>query len=272
MKSYDKFDVSGRVIIITGGSGLIGREYVRVLTDLDARVVICDIDGEAAAALAERVGTDRALAVRTDISDKSSVESMVRKTLEAFGAIDGLVNNAALDPKFDPEHADQHTLTFENFPAEMWQQALDVNLTGMFLCSQAVAPAMLKQGRGSVVNISSTYGMCGPDQRLYIKDDPGAPVSIKPVTYTVTKSAVFGLTKYLATYWGDRGIRVNTLTIGGVYNDHEEEFVRRYSYRTPLGRMARADEYCGALVYLLSDASSYMTGSNFVIDGGWTAW
>ena len=272
MKSYDKFDVDGRVIIITGGSGLIGKEYVRVLTELGAKVVICDIDEAAATALAKKVGTDKVLFVKTDISDKASVEAMVQQTIDTFGKIDGLVNNAALDPKFDPEHAAKHTLTFENFPLEMWQQALDVNMTGMFLCSQAVAPHMLKQGKGSVVNVSSTYGMCGPDQRLYIKDDPDAPVSIKPVTYTVTKSAVFGLTKYLATYWGDKGIRVNTLTIGGVFNNHEDEFVRRYSYKTPLGRMAQADEYCGALVYLLSDASSYMTGSNFVIDGGWTAW
>ena len=142
----------------------------------------------------------------------------------------------------------------------------------MFLCTQAVAPTMLAQGRGVVVNICSTYGLVGPDQRLYEHDDPAAAPAFKPVSYSVTKSAAIGLTRYLAAYWGGKGIRVNSLTPGGVFNGHSDEFVRRYAARTPLGRMAARHEYTGALLFLLSDASSYMTGSNLVVDGGWTAW
>jgi NAD(P)-dependent dehydrogenase (short-subunit alcohol dehydrogenase family) len=154
----------------------------------------------------------------------------------------------------------------------MWRQSLEVNITGMFLCCQAVAPAMLARGRGTIVNVSSTYGLVGPDQRLYDSGDPDLPRAVKPVDYSVTKSAVIGLTRYLAAYWGERGIRVNTLTPGGVRNDQDEGFIHRYGARVPMGRMARRDEYCGAVVFLLSDASSYMTGGNLVVDGGWTAW
>jgi NAD(P)-dependent dehydrogenase (short-subunit alcohol dehydrogenase family) len=269
--SPDRFELAGRTVIITGGAGLLGRHYARALVEADARVVIADIDFTKAASVAAPLGRDHALPLKVDITDPESARDMVRQTVSQFGGIDGLVNNAALDPKFDPEHADEHVLTFENYPLSLWQQELDVNLTGMFLCAQAVAPQMLQQKKGAIVNISSTYGMVGPDQRLYVREDSGPP-RLKPVTYTVTKSAVFGLTKYLATYWRESGIRVNTLTLGGVYNNHEEAFVKRYSYRTPMGRMADADEYSGALIYLLSDASSYMTGSNLVVDGGWTAW
>jgi 2-deoxy-D-gluconate 3-dehydrogenase len=269
--SPDRFDVRGRTVIITGGAGLLGRRYSRALVEADARVVVADIDQTKAEVVAEPFGNDHALALALDVTDPDSVRDMVLQTVSHFGTIDGLVNNAALDPKFDPEHADEHVLTFENYPLSLWQQEIDVNLTGMFLCSQAVAPPMLQQKKGVIVNISSTYGMVGPDQRLYERED-GGPPRLKPVTYTVTKSAVFGLTKYLATYWRGSGIRVNTLTLGGVFNKHEEDFVKRYSYRTPMGRMADADEYSGALIYLLSDASSYMTGSNLVVDGGWTAW
>ena len=193
--------------------------------------------------------------------------------LKTWGRIDGLVNNAALDPKFDSQAAAaRHNAPFESYPLELWNRAIAVDLTGMFLCAQAVAPAMLAHGRGAVVNICSTYGLVGPDQRLYESDDPTAPPAFKPVSYSVTKSAALGLTRYLAAYWGGKGIRVNTLTLGGVFNGHSSGFVRRYAARTPMGRMAERSEYTAALVFLLSDASSYMTGSNLVVDGGWTAW
>ena len=209
---------------------------------------------------------------QVDVTDKESVARLVRQTLDEFGHIDGLVNNAAIDPKFDQQNAGHHTQGFEDFPLDLWDQSLAVNLTGMFLCAQAVAPVMLAREQGVIVNVSSIYGVVGPDQRLYERDDEKTPPVFKPVTYSVTKSAVFGFTKYLATYWAGRGIRVNTLTLGGVFNDHDLEFVRRYSERTPLRRMAHRSEYCEALLFLLSEASSYMTGSNLVIDGGWTAW
>jgi len=272
--SAKMFDLRGRVAILTGGAGLLGREYAAALADAGAHVIIADINLHAARNLAlaitERVGIE-ARGVETDVSSKPSVQAMVEQTLARFGRIDILVNNAALDPKFDPEHVEEHVNTFEDYPLELWNRSLAVNLTGMFLCAQAVARPMLAQGKGVILNISSIYGLVGPDQRLYEKSN-GEPVAYKPVDYSVTKSAVLGLTRYLATYWAGKNIRVNTLTLGGVFNNHEDEFTRRYSYRTPLGRMAQKSEYCGALLFLVSDASSYMTGANLTADGGWTAW
>ena len=252
----------------------MGQEYAVALAKAGAHVVIADINGQAARKLATEVterSDKKALGIETDISSKPSVQAMMEQTLAEFGRVDALVNNAAIDPKFDPEHAGEHVNAFEDYPLDLWNQYLSVNLTGMFLCAQAVARPMLAQGKGVIVNVSSTYGLVGPDQRLYEKSD-GGPRTYKPVAYSVTKSAVLGLTRYLATYWAGKNIRVNALTPGGVFNDHDEEFVRRYSCRTPMGRMARKSEYCGALLFLVSDASSYMTGGNLVVDGGWTAW
>jgi NAD(P)-dependent dehydrogenase (short-subunit alcohol dehydrogenase family) len=270
----DTFDVSGRTVIVTGGAGLLGREYGRALVDAGAHVVLADIVekavGRAAAALEGRKG--RALGVGVDVSDEGSVANLVRVTLERFGRIDGLVNNAALDPKMDRGRTSRLDLTFERYPLELWNRSLAINLTGMFLCAREVAPAMLTQRSGVIVNVSSTYGLVAPDQRLYESDDPGRPREYKPVDYSVTKSGVLGFTRYLAAYWAGTGIRVNTLTPGGVLNEQPVEFVRRYASRTPIGRMADRHEYSGALLFLLSDASAYMTGSNLVVDGGWTAW
>ena len=287
MSNSNQFDLRGRAVIVTGGAGMLGREYARALARNGANVVVADLDGELAETVAASINAGNAatnahtgaegsrgtaLGVKVDVSDQASVRQLIQSTLDRFGRIDGLVNNAALDPKFDQSQAGRHTSAFEDYPVELWARSLQVNLTGMFLCAQAVAPAMLKQERGVIVNISSIYGLVGPDQRLYERDDPSAPRAFKPVDYSVTKSAVFGFTRYLAAYWAGRGIRVNTLTLGGVYNDHDAEFVRRYSDRAPLRRMAAKDEYCDSLLFLLSDASSYMTGNNLVVDGGWTAW
>ncbi len=208
--------------------------------------------------------------MEVDITSPNSVTALVQACLSAFGRLDILVNSAALDPKFDREHSDRPAGAFEDFPLEAWNAALAVNLTGSFLCAQAATPPMLAQGGGSIINLCSTYGLVGPDQRIYQR--PGEAARFKPVYYSVTKAGMLGLTRYLATYYGDRGIRVNALTPGGVFNDHDEEFVRNYSARTVLGRMARKDEMNGALLFLASDASSYMTGANLVVDGGWTAW
>jgi 2-deoxy-D-gluconate 3-dehydrogenase len=198
---------------------------------------------------------------------------MVASVLSDFERLDVLVNSAALDPKFDPQAASKGIApgAFEDYPLEQWNAALDVNLTGMFLVTQACVRPMIQGGkRGSIINVCSTYGLNGPDQRIYIKD--GERVAFKPVYYTVTKAGVLGFTKYLAAYYAGTEIRVNALTPGGVFNDHEEYFVKNYSAKTILGRMARKDEMNGALLFLASDASSYMTGNNVVVDGGWTAW
>jgi NAD(P)-dependent dehydrogenase (short-subunit alcohol dehydrogenase family) len=266
------FDLRDRVIVLTGAAGLLGTRYSRALIAAGAVVVVSDIDRAAAEHLAGEFDPSRALALEVDVSKPVAVRSMVDEVVRRFRRIDGLVNNAALDPKFDAQHTLQHTDGFEALPMDQWQASLDVNLTGSFLCAQAVAPVMLRQGLGSIVNISSIYGMVGPDQSLYASSEEGQPSRTKPVTYTVTKAGIIGLTKYLAAYWRGKGIRVNTLTLGGVYNEHDEEFVRRYSARTLLGRMAQPDEYSDALIFLLSEASSYMTGANLVVDGGWTAW
>jgi NAD(P)-dependent dehydrogenase (short-subunit alcohol dehydrogenase family) len=285
-----EFDISERVFIVTGGAGLLGQEYGRALIRSGAHVVLADINAVAvakvAADLSPEAGAARGVAV--DVTDEGSVASLVRATLAEFGRIDGLVNNAALDPKVQSDGSAQFGGTFEDYPLDLWNRSLAVNLTGMFLCARAVAPTMLAQKRGVIVNISSTYGLVGPDQRLYDSrppcqstiDDEQSTIdnrqltirTVKPVTYSVTKSGVLGFTRYLAAYWAGTGIRVNTLTPGGVFDEQPDDFVRRYSERTPLGRMAERHEYCGALVFLLSDASSYMTGSNLVVDGGWTAW
>jgi 2-deoxy-D-gluconate 3-dehydrogenase len=198
---------------------------------------------------------------------------MVETTLARFGRLDILVNSAALDPKFDPEALARGIVPgrFEDFPLDLWNQALAVNLTGVFLVTQACVAPMLAQGKGSIINICSTYGLNGPDQRIYVRAD-GQRVGYKPVYYTVTKAGVLGFTKYLAAYYAGTQIRVNALTPGGVYNQHDEDFVRNYAARTILGRMARKDEMNGALLFLASDASSYMTGANLIVDGGWTAW
>lgn len=277
MSNPGQSNLQGNTIIVTGGAGLLGREYARALASAGANVVLADINEELAASVATSINavpdiTGTALGIKIDVTQPESVQRVVQRVVSVYGRIDGLVNNAALDPKFDDSQKGQHTFTFENYPVELWSKSLQVNLTGMFLCAQAVGSVMRQQERGAIVNISSIYGLVGPDQRLYERDDSQAPRTFKPIDYSVTKSAVLGFTRYLAAYWAGTGIRVNTLTLGGVYNEHEAEFVRRYSDRTPLRRMADKDEYCASLLFLLSDASSYMTGSNLVIDGGWTAW
>ncbi len=275
------FNLNGRVAVVTGGAGLLGAEFCQTLVSAGAYVVIADINGQSAASLANSLNFDwpapktaervsRALGIQTDVTAKDSVYQMVTSTLDFFGHLDILVNSAALDPKFDPGHGGEHTNTFENYPLEAWNQALEVNLTGMFLCCQAAVAPMISQGRGVIINVSSVYGLVGPDQRIYQLE--GETPQYKPVYYSVTKAGVLGLTRYLATNYAGKNIRVNALTPGGVYNDHDEAFVQAYSARSVLGRMADKDEMNGALLFLASEASSYMTGANLVVDGGWTAW
>jgi len=275
MKIQEKFDLAGRVAVVTGGVGLLGAEFCRTLAEAGAAVAVVDLNAPASQARTDTLlsGGYKALAVPADITQPDSVNEAVDKVLSAFGRIDVLVNSAALDPKFDPDAINKGITpgAFEDYPLDLWNSALNVNLTGMFLMTQACVKPMLEQGKkGSIINICSTYGLNGPDQRIYVKE--GKRVAFKPVYYTVTKAGVLGFTKYLAAYYADTEIRVNALTPGGVFNNHEDYFVKNYSAKTILGRMARKDEMNGALLFLASDASSYMTGNNVVVDGGWTAW
>ncbi|MEN8172264.1 MAG: SDR family oxidoreductase, partial [Chloroflexota bacterium] len=247
-------------------------EFCRTLAEAGAAVTIADMNGAAAEELAGSLKQRglRALAVQTDVTAVGSVAQMIDATIEHFGGVDILVNSAALDPKFDPHTHQTQSGAFEDFPLALWRQALDVNLTGMFLVSQAAVVPMLEQESGVIINIASMYGVAAPDQRLYQRD--GQSPQFKPVYYTVTKAGTLGLTKYLAAYYAGKNIRVNTLTPGGVYNDHDDEFLDAYAARSILGRMAEKDEMNGALLFLASDASKYMTGANLIVDGGWTTW
>jgi NAD(P)-dependent dehydrogenase (short-subunit alcohol dehydrogenase family) len=275
MKIQEKFDLTGRVAAVTGGVGLLGTEFCRTLAEAGAAVAVVDLNDSASQAVAHSL-TDsgyKALALPTDITQPDSVNAAVEKVMSTFGRLDILVNSAALDPKFDPDAINKGITpgAFEDYPLDLWNSALNVNLTGMFLMTQACVKPMLEQGKkGSIINICSTYGLNGPDQRIYVKD--GKRVAFKPIYYTVTKAGVMGFTKYLAAYYAETEIRVNALTPGGVFNNHEDYFVKNYSAKTILGRMAKKDEMNGALLFLASDASSYMTGNNVVVDGGWTAW
>ncbi len=276
MSIQEKFDLTGQVAVVTGGVGLLGSEFCRTLAEAGAAVVVVDLNGEAAAKVAASLTNAgyRSMGIQTDITQPASVAAMVEKTVATFGRLDILVNSAALDPKFDPDAVSKGIApgSFEEYPLDQWNAALNVNLTGMFLVTQACVKQMIAQGKkGSIINICSTYGLNGPDQRIYRKADGSQP-AYKPVYYTVTKAGVLGFTKYLSAYYMGTEIRVNALTPGGVFNNHDETFVKNYAAKTVLGRMARKDEMNGALLFLASDASSYMTGNNLVVDGGWTAW
>ncbi len=277
MTIQDKFKLDGRVALVTGGAGLLGREFCKTLAEAGAKIAVLDLNAasRSAAGTADSLTQSgfNSLALSADITQPDSVNAAVDNVLSTFGRLDILVNSAALDPKFDADAMKKGVTpgAFEDYPLADWTAALNVNLTGMFLMTQACVKPMLAQGKkGSIINICSTYGLNGPDQRIYIKD--GQRVAYKPVYYTVTKAGVLGFTKYLAAYYAGTEIRVNALTPGGIYNDHEDYFEKNYSAKTIMGRMAKKDEMNGALLFLASDASSYMTGNNVVVDGGWTAW
>ncbi len=269
---FDKFNMRGKTAVVTGGAGLLGRQFVKTLAEAGASVVVADLIESNAKKVADNLHDlgHQVIAVQVDVTDQQSVKDMVAKTTRQLGRLDVLINSAAMDPKFDEEHAGQHTNRFEDYPVDAFRSALDVNLTGMFLCAQAAVAPMLERKEGSIINICSTYGLVGPDQRLYERE--GKPQQYKPVFYSVTKAGVLGLTRYLATYYAGTKIRCNALTPGGVFNNHDQVFLEKYSARTVLGRMANQDEMNGAILFLASDASSYMTGANLVVDGGWTAW
>lgn len=266
------FDLTGKVALVSGGAGFLGQQFSEALIEAGARVVVADIDQKNAAEFAdvlEKQGGE-AIGIGVDVTDEASVQNLMEKSTDHFGQLDILVNSAALDPKFEGNSKQTHATSFEEFPLQSWKDALDVNLTGMFLTCQKAAKIMKNSGKGSIINICSTYGISGPDQRLY--ESLGEPRLYKPVYYSVSKAGVLGLTRYIATYYEGTEIRCNALTPGGVERDHEQAFKDAYGKRTVMGRMAYPHEMKGAVVFLASEASSYMTGSNLVVDGGWTAW
>ena len=256
------FDLSGRVAVVTGGSGQLGRTYATGLAERGVRVASFDlIPGE---------GADGTRAYEVDVTDRSAVAAAFDEVVSEWGVPHVLVNNAGLDSPPDAPAAEVGP--FEEYPEESFDAILDVNVKGAFLCSQVVGGAMAKEGRGSIVNISSVYGLLSPVQELYEFRRAQGETFVKPVAYSVSKAAILNLTRYLATYWAKTGVRVNTLTLAGVWNDQPQEFLDAFAARSPLGRMLDAHEALGALVFLTSDASSYVTGANVVVDGGWSAW
>jgi len=270
MKSLELFSLKNKVAIVTGALGLIGKNHCLALADAGANIVVCDLDESKCNEFASSLST-KSIGVGVDITNKSSVENLRDKTLSEFGRIDILVNNAAINDMFENPQAATEQSMFENYPLEMWQKSMDVNVTGTFLCSQIIGSEMAKSGKGSIINVASTYGLVGPDQSIYKKPD-GSQSFYKSPAYPATKGAIVNFTRFIAAYWGSKGVRVNTLSPGGVENNQDEYFIKNYSAKTPLGRMAQPTDYKGAIIFLASDASTYMTGANLVVDGGWTAW
>ena len=266
----DLFSLKNKTAIVTGALGLIGKEHCRALSEVGANVIVLDIDEQKCNQFAKTLSTE-SIGLGINVTDPESIKNVRDKVLEKFRHIDILVNNAAINDMFEDPKAASEQSKFENYPLELWQKSVDVNLTGVFLCSQILGFEMAKHKSGSIINVASTYGITAPDQSLYIKED-GTQSFYKPPAYSATKGAVIMFTRYLSAYWGKDGVRVNTLTPGGVENNQDEFFVEKYSAKTILGRMAKPTDYKGALIFLASDASSYMTGANLVVDGGWTAW
>jgi NAD(P)-dependent dehydrogenase (short-subunit alcohol dehydrogenase family) len=269
----DAFSLEGRVAVVTGALGLLGREHCRALAGKGAHVVATDLDASGCMAFSQELpsGAERHVGVGADITRQDDVASLGAAVLSRFGRIDVLVNNAAVDDKFTSAASAAELSRFENYPLELFKRSLDVNVVGTFLCSQVLGTEMAKAGRGSIINVASTYGVVAPDQSLYRRPD-GSQSFWKSAAYPTTKGAVLSFTRFLSTYWASRGVRVNALSPGGVENAQDRHFVDAYSARTPLGRMAKPTDYAGAIVFLASDASAYMTGANLVVDGGWTVW
>lgn len=262
------FSLRDQIVVVTGASGMLGSSFSRAIAAAGGRVAMLDV---VPVDVAEHgLNGDQATFVHCDITDDAAVRDALAAVESVFGTPTGLVNCAAIDAP--PHTAGDVNGPFEDFPSVQFDAVLEVNLQGAVRCCQVFGGAMAKAGRGSIVNVASTYGIVGPDQRLYEHlREQGTPF-YKPAVYTASKAALIGFTRYLASYWADQGVRVNTLTPGGVYAGQDQRFVDAYTSRTPLGRMADVDDYDGAVVFLLSGASAYMTGSNMVVDGGYTIW
>ena len=268
MTALDKFQLGGKVALVTGGAGILGQKFCAGLAEAGAKVAVVDLETSAAQAAAARLG-ENAVGFGCDIADPTSVQACVAAVIARFGFIDILHNNAATKSR----DVRAFFTSFEDYSLDTWREVMAVNIDGMFLMAQAVGKHMVARGQGgAVIQTASIYGLVGPDSRIYEGSDYlGGPINT-PAVYAASKAAVVGLTKWLATHWAKSGIRVNCLVPGGVSSGQNGVFSERYSERVPLGRMAQADEMVPALLYLASDASSYVTGQVLAVDGGWTAW
>ncbi len=270
METPSLFSLKNKIAVVTGALGLLGKQHCLALSEAGATVIVCDLNEAACSDFAFSLEGD-SMGVGTDITVPASVRELKDRIIKKYKKIDILVNNAAINDMFENPASAAELSKFENYPLELWEKSLNVNITGTFLCSQVIGSQMAAQASGSIINIASTYGIVAPDQSLY-KNNEGTQEFYKSPAYPATKGAVISFTKFLASYWGRKGVRVNCLSPGGVENGQENYFIKNYSNRTPLGRMAAPSDYKGAIVFLASEASSYMTGANLIIDGGWTAW
>lgn len=265
------FDLKGKVVVVTGGAGILGAHFCAALADFGADVAVVDLDAEKALERAQDIRADygvRAVGLACDVSDQHSVQEMLAQVERELGGVDVLLNNAAskssdLSAFFEP---------VEQFSMQTWREVMSVNIDGMFLVARTIGDTMARRGGGSIIQTASIYGLLAPDQRIYEGSRYLDHQINTPAVYTASKAAVIGLTQHLASYWGDKGVRVNTLSPGGVQSGQNDTFLQRYAQRIPLGRMAQAQEMTGALIYLASDASSYVTGQNLIVDGGLSAW
>ncbi len=274
MKAFKKFDLTGKTALVTGAGGVLGKEHATALLEVGANVVITDVNksglDDVKRALDSIQSPGRVFSFIMDVTDRDSVKKVADELRENGHRVDILINNAAIDPKVKSDEGIVETSRLETFPTEQWNLQMAVGLTGAFLCSQIFGSAMAADGKGGVIlNISSDLSVFAPDQRLYRKEGlPDNMQPVKPVTYSVIKTGLIGLTRYLSTYWADKGVRANALSPGGIFNGQDEEFVKRLTSLIPLGRMAAVDEYRSAVQFLCSDASSYLNGQNIVMDGG----
>lgn len=278
MTAVDKYFIENRVAIITGGAGLLGRKHAEAVIEGKGIAVLLDISQQsierAIDSLKGKYGDNCKIeGYVVDITERAQVEKIKDVLLKKYGHVDVLVNNAANNPKVEGNVENMKAIQFENFPLQMWLDDIAVGLTGSLVCAQVFGAVMAVQGKGTILNISSDLGIIAPDQRIYRKDGLAEDEqTVKPVTYSVIKHGLIGLTKYLATYYAEKGVRVNALCPGGVFNGQNGEFLQKLTNLIPMGRMAEKEEYKSTVLYMISDASSYMTGSTVVVDGGRTCW
>lgn len=273
----DKFKIEKQVCIVTGGAGLLGKQHAQAVLEGKGIPVLLDISNEilenAKRELLERYPGETVEIYKTDITKEEELEVVREDLIQKYGYIDILINNAANNPKMEEKSKNLGNIRFDNFPMDIWMSDIAVGLTGAFLCAKVFGRTMEEQKKGVVLNISSDLGVIAPDQRIYRKDGlKEKEQTIKPVTYSVIKHGLIGMTKYLATYWADKNIRVNAICPAGVENGQDKKFIEKLTNLIPMGRMANVDEYQATILYLISEASSYMTGSTLVIDGGRTCW